>query len=68
MGRMKEIYTQMQERNDAELALDFDKNNYLDGAWWENQDAERVELEKAERDAQLERDAEIQEARTQGWL
>jgi len=56
------------ENLDAELeTLDFDKHNPTisdDRDWWRQQDAE---LDREETDA-IERQAEIQEMRTQGYM
>jgi hypothetical protein len=66
MGYFKQIDIEQQELelNLAEQALDFDENNYTDGAWWSEQDAEMREQEQK----QIEAQAEIQEYRTQGYM
>ena len=55
MGRMKELAIEIEE---SEMELNFDERNYTDGAWWAEQDAERViadrdELRKIESDAEI---------------
>ena len=47
----------------AEQAVDFDENNYTDGAWWAEQDAELRAAEVAHVEAQ----AEIQEMIHNGY-
>ena len=58
MGQMKRILTEIAEtaRLDiSETAIDFDERNYLDGAWWSEQDAEmmRDEMEALEVEAEI---------------
>jgi hypothetical protein len=63
MGMMKRAYAEMMARkrgpSDAELAemaLDFDAMQLLDGDWWQHQDTEMVrrELEEIEAQADIE--------------
>jgi hypothetical protein len=66
MGYYSEKQIEMEELEEAqeEASLHFDERNYTDGAWWSNQDAEMREEEIAH----VERQAEIQEYRTQGHM
>lgn len=67
MGYFSELDIEMQENQDSELQekeIDFDKRNYLDGAWWSEQDAELHEQEMR----QLEEQADIFALRQGGYL
>ncbi len=63
MGRMNELDIEIQEASE-EQELDFDKRNYLDGAWWAEQDAEMREAEMK----QIESDADIFAEKQGGYL
>lgn len=73
MGVMKKIHTALQERESQdtiteeearEMALDFDNHLLMDADWWREQDAQ-YQKEEAEH---IEREAEIQEYRTMGYM
>ena len=69
MGYYSEMDIEMQDEefvlSDDELqALDFDLRDADDSDWWQAQDAEL----EAEELAHIERLAEIQEYRTQGYM
>lgn len=68
MGYFSELDIERQEIDAIEATeerrLDFDQRNYLDGAWWTEQDAELHDEEMK----QLESDAEIFDLQRGGYL
>lgn len=68
MGYFKELDIQLQEDflDEEDLALDFDARDGDAEEWWRAQDDEMQMLEEEEQ--QIERLAEIQEYRTQGYM
>jgi len=64
MGQMKKLHQELLDGRRELHALDFDADRYDDGDWWRQQDAE---MTQPDFDA-LEVEAEIQEARTRGYM
>jgi len=60
MGYFSELDIEINEidaiESTEERALDFDEKNYLDGAWWAEQDAEmrQAEIEHVEAQAEIQ--------------
>jgi len=72
MGYFSELDIEIQEIDaieaTAERALDFDEHNYLDGAWWAEQEAERAEQDRIAMDANIEQQCELLGYRLQGYM
>ena len=72
MGYYSELAIEIAEIDEIESteerALDFDERNYTDGAWWAEQDAEKREVEQAERDLNIEQQCELLGYRLEGAM